>query len=296
MAFWKKKTPPRHTTLVGKHTAREVGEALAYGKGVRTIQTLVQTESETSTAIIKALHTMCAEGQGEAVVIIGDSTYYERVVETLPKDALVVFFQTSFAHATRLYSKGTPLPYITVYDLGFYDPTSPTFREGLVNLLHLGISCDAGLFDMVYSSFQLEKLLRRATNILQDMGEAEEAGSTIRDRLTFGYTLATPLLALAGGELTQEEALSIGMLWEATCGVKAGRVPLRLRCDLDGALSYLGCPRGYDIPLEDVRAHLLAHASEEDTLTLSLPQKKGTSAPFSLTLKTFLSLMEQTHL
>jgi 3-dehydroquinate synthetase len=129
--------------------------------------------------------------------------------------------------------------------------------------------------------------------MLLDMREEEERGSQIRSRLTFGYTIATALYDLAQGDLTFEEALSCGMIWEARMGLRAGRVPLRLYQDLEGVIAYHGLPSHYDIPRENIEAYFLTRFSPDDIITLHLPKKKGTLAPYSLSLENFLAQLAQ---
>ncbi len=286
MPFWKAKETPKHQTLTGRHLGEEVASALPNFSPTF----YVERESEESQHIRSLFP---ENAQGDAVVVIGSTCFYTQTVSVLTTHTTpIIFFQTSFLDATRLLPQGVPLPALSVFDTAFYG-NEEDVQRGLVHLLSLGISCDKGLFDLVYSSFTLEKLLTRVTPMLLHMRTSEDEGSRIRSRLTFGHTIATALYDLAQGELTYEEALSCGMIWEARMGLRAGRVPLRLYQDLEGVISYLNLPSHYDIPPEEVEAYFRTRLTSDDIITLHLPKKKGTLAPYSLSLESFLSLLLQ---
>ena len=301
MGLFRKKKAPEHIALSGKGKAKEVGQALAYVMGVENLYVFCQEESEKTQEILAVLKQYCPnvlenaypEGQRGCVMVFGDSDYYASVVKE-GVDAPVVFWQTSFLDACKLLPQGVEMPYITIYDPNFYTPGSEAFTEGLVHLVQLGICLDAGLFDMVYSSFSLEKLVKRVTTMMVEVEEAVRDGSNAREYLTFGEPITTALAQVGNGELSQGEAMALGMLWTARCGVRAGRFPHQLYQDLDGVLSYLGLPRDYEVDGEEMKKAILGDREVAENITLYLPWKKGACVPFETTYETLFRLLEKT--
>ena len=284
MAFWKKKEQPRYNHLIGHDLLDEVVDLVS----PIPLRCFCDPTCEMGQNILSRL---AQDDQGGAVFIVGPTTFYTSVISSLEEiPTTIIFWQTSFLDAARLLPREVPIPNLTIYDTTLYLEEQDVLG-GVAHLISLGISCDRGLFDLVYSSFTKEGLLNRAVPMLLEMRMAEEDGSEIRTRLTFGHTMARALFTLGEGELTYEEALACGMLLEARAGVRAGRVPLRLYQDLDGVISYLGLPREYVVEpaaLQTVMADLYG-----DTLTLHLPKKKGMAAPYETTLTPWLTLLQK---
>lgn len=278
MPFWKAK-PPQHQTLVGTHLLEDVVSSLP-------LAPVLYAEKQAMESAISPLFE--GKPQGDAVLIIGNTAFYAKTISTLPTtSAPIIHVQTSFLDATCLLPCGVPLPHLSIFDTHFYQDEEE-IQKGLVHLLNLGISCDKGLFDLVYSSFTLEKLLLRATPMLLDMQQEEQQGSRIRAFLTFGYTMGDALFTLSQGDLTFEEALACGMLYEARLGVRAGRVPLKLYQDLEGAITYHGLPSSYEMEQEKLENYFRNHTTDT-TITLHLPKKKGVLAPYTLPLVNLLT-------
>lgn len=188
----------------------------------------------------------------------------------------LLFWQTDFASAMTLPPVGERLAELTVTDVScFAAPGTAAFSEGVIRAMQLGMCVDADLFAEVYSSFDLEKLTSVARLILGDIAAAEQNGSRARQYLNFGRLAAEAVKKIAPGELTEGEALTVGMELEMRIGVRAGRCRPDALHDLDGAISYYGFPRRLDCTKEELLTALCGGHTPDEPVTLALPQRIG---------------------
>ncbi len=167
--------------------------------------------------------------------------------------------------------EGLPAPLLTLVDPTLYAPEDLT--AALPYALRPGILFDKHLFSLVYSSFDPVTLFTRGCRLMQDLAR-EDAGN-VRARLAFGTMMAEVIHHLAGGELTDAEALALGMLYEVRLGAKLGVSNPRKLADLEGVLAYHGFPRAIAASGEELSSAFTTLFGAQETQTLTLPVAIG---------------------
>ncbi len=162
-------------------------------------------------------------------------------------------------------------------ELSFTDPTlfdDAAWGDALPYAVRLGVLLDRHLFSLIYSSYDPVTLLARGCRLTEDL--AREDTGNVRARLAFGAMMAQVIDRVTENEMTEAEALALGMLYEARLGARLGITTSRKLADLEGILSYHGYPRAVTASGEELMQAFRTLFGTRDTVTLTLPLTIGT--------------------
>lgn len=217
----------------------------------------------------------------------------ERLMTAYPAIHYAVM-PTTFAGALRVPARGARLP-----DSFFFDGetlstlTEEAYREGIAYAVRLGMTFDRWVFEAVYATVPHGEIVRRSVGIWHDIREAEDShNSHARERYAFGTVLGRAIHTLSGGELTEGEALAIGMVLEAGVATRGGISRGRYFGDLVGMLTFRGLPTAFDVSVDSLIEALKKQEVSAKEVTLCLPVRCGECVPHTLTYDKLSVLLE----
>jgi 3-dehydroquinate synthetase len=194
--------------------------------------------------------------------------------------------------ALRFPPRGARLPDSFFSDANLYDEEDEEARrKAVIYGIRLGLAFDRWIFDTMYSTFDPSFIVKRSVGIWHDIAEAEKNGSDARLLLGCGGFMAGVARRIVGEELTDGEALAIGLVMEAGLALRVGVAREKYFDDLVGMLNYWGYPLGMDVDTDTLRTAILGVSHPDDEVTFYLAKNRGHCVPYTITYEKLIALL-----